>query len=488
MHTSSAVIDAETSPGVESEFQSELAQTLDELRRHHPQVRTGTARARAAKLMRLRARVLKQREAIVTALHADLRKPAAEADLAEVLTVATEARLAARQVARWMRPQKVQTPLMLVGAVSQIRYEPKGVVLIIAPWNYPFVLSLVPLIGAVAAGCSVVVKPSEHAPRSSRLIKELLAEVFDPREVVVIEGDADVAEELLHHRFDHIFFTGGTAIGKRVMQAAAAHLTPVTLELGGKSPTIVDETADLEQAAEAIAFGKWSNSGQICIAPDYVLVQARVHDAFVAALCRRIARSFGSDEEARARTPDYARMINARQFERVRQLFESAVEGNARVVIGGCFDAEERYVAPTVLIDVPSEAEIMSEEIFGPLLPVVRYETLDEAIALINGKPNPLALYIFSRDDQHIERTLAETTAGGTCVNDTLLHFAHPELPFGGVGLSGIGKGYHRYGFLAFSNERAVVHRRRASPAFRMLYPPYRRKTRRLIGWLQRFL
>ncbi len=464
----------------------EIARVFALQQAYRAELRHTTARERIAKLKRLRDTLLDRRQAIRDALYADFRKAPEEVDVTEIFTVKLEIDHSVMHLRRWMKPRKVRTPLTLLGTSSEVRYEPKGTALIISPWNYPVNLTLGPLVGALAAGCTAMIKPSEYTPHASQVMKELLAGLFEPREVALFEGDHTVAQELLRRPFDHIYFTGSPQIGKIVMKAAAEHLSSITLELGGKSPTIVDETADVKEAAMKIVFGKFTNKGQTCIAPDYVYVHESVHDAFVAALRDQIHAFYGEDAEARASSADYARIINDKHHRRLRMLYEEAIAHGARAVTGATHRPAERYIDPTVLTDVPVDARIMQEEIFGPVLPVLKFRALDEAIAAINEKPKPLALYIFSNDDDHIEDVLKNTSAGGTCVNDTLLHYLHPELPFGGVGSSGIGKGYGYYGFLAFTNERPVLRQRFKSGPFKYFYPPYGKRTQRLLDLMMK--
>ncbi|NBC18310.1 MAG: aldehyde dehydrogenase family protein [Bacteroidetes bacterium] len=454
---------------------------------YQPFIRRTTAPERVRKLQRLRAKLLERRQDLRDALHADFRKPPTEVDLTELMPVLLEIKHASKHLADWMQPKKVSTPVTLFGTSSEIRYEPKGVGLIISPWNYPINLTLGPLVGAIAAGCSAILKPSEHTPHATRLMKELLGELFDEREVAVFEGEVDVAQHLLDKPFHHIYFTGSPEVGKIVMRAAAEHLASVTLELGGKSPTIVDETADIDDAARKITYGKFANKGQTCIAPDYVYVHERVHDAFVEALQDNIHDFYGPDAEARASSKDYARIIHEKHHRRLEALYAEALEQGARSPVGQTQRSAPRFIDPTVLTDVPAEARIMQEEIFGPLLPVLPYQSLDDALDAINAKPRPLALYIFSEDEATIERVLNHTTAGGTSVNDTLLHYMHPELPFGGVNTSGIGKGYGYYGFLAFSNERPVLRQKLKRSPFQQFYPPYTKVTQKLVNLLVRY-
>jgi aldehyde dehydrogenase (NAD+) len=396
---------------------------------------------------------------------ADYRKPAAEVDLSEIYPVVSEARHARRHLKSWMKPKRVATRLALLGSQSHIAYEPKGTVLIISPWNFPFNLTLGPLISAIAAGNTAILKPSEMTPESTACMRRILGDLFDEDEVAVIEGDASVAEALLKKKFDHIFFTGSPAVGRIVMKAAAEHLTPVTLELGGKSPVIVDRTADLDEAAKKIAWGKFFNCGQVCIAPDYVLVDESVAAEFNEKL-RASIEALGSESRGI--------LVNDRHATRIRKLFDGAVARGAKVLIGGTF--QERAVEATVLTEVPPDTALMQEEIFGPLLPVMTYRTLDDAFAMIGAREKPLVLYVFSRDRNVARRILANTSAGGTALNHTMIHFYALDLPFGGVGQSGFGRSHGFAGFQEFSNARGVLDQRLKFSAIELLFPPYRGK------------
>jgi aldehyde dehydrogenase (NAD+) len=454
----------------------EIARVFALQQANRARVRHTSAAERIAKLKRLRDAIIAHRPALYQALLADFRKAPTETDLTEVMPVLVEIQHTIRHLKAWMHPAKVATPLLFAGTRGEIRYEPKGVVLIISPWNFPINLTLGPLIAAIAAGNCAILKPSEYTPHTSSELKALLAGVFPPEEVALFEGDHRVAQALLKHPFDHVFFTGSPQVGKLVMKAAAEHLASVTLELGGKSPVIVDETADVPAAAKKIAIGKFVNSGQICIAPDYLLVHERVHDALVAALVENVKAMYGATEAVRAATPDYARMIDARHQERVQRLYESALRGGAQAPLGGRARPDDCYIAPTLLTNVPPDSAIMQEEIFGPVLPILPFAALDEALGVINSKPKPLTIYIFSGDKANVERILQHTTAGTTLVNDTLVHFIDPELPFGGVNHSGIGKAHGHHGFLAFSNERPVLTQRLKKPPVQLLFPPYTKK------------
>ena len=456
-----------------------------EQRRRYRERPFTSAAERKRRLERLETAILSRREAIVAALTADFRKPVEETAYSELIVTLVELRHAKQKLAMWMRPQPVDTALSMFGSKSEIRYEPKGVVLIMAPWNYPFQLTIAPLVAAIAAGCRAIVRPSEKAPATRAVMAAIVAEAFAPDDVALVGGEIDVAQKLLQLPFDHFFFTGGTAVGKIVMKAAAEHLAGVTLELGGKSPCIVDAGADLDWAAKRIAFGKFYNGGQTCVAPDYALVHASVERHFVEKLGTAIAKMYGTTDAARQATPDFARIIDDGHFARVTGLIDDSVRAGATVEIGGGSDAAERYIAPTVLSNVDFDMPIMREEIFGPVLPVITYRTLDDALARINARPKPLALYVFSKKSAVADRVIDATSAGGTLVNDTILHFAHPNLPVGGVGESGVGNYHGVFGFKAFSHERAVMRQSKATLA-PMLAPPYSKKTRSMLAMLEK--
>lgn len=440
------------------------AVALDALRAAFAQGGTRSAEWRRRQLDGLRALVVDDEAEIFEALQHDFRKPAFESFMTEVSAARNEIDHARRHLKRWMRPQRVWTPLAAQPGSSRIVHEPKGVVLVIGPWNYPFYLLVVPLLGALAAGNCVALKPSELAPATSALLARRVPRYLDPDAVKVFEGDVEVASSLLEQRFDHIFFTGSTAVGRKVMMAAARHLTPVTLELGGKSPCIVAADADLDLAARRIAWGKFINAGQTCIAPDYVLADRQVADRLIEALKRTIRDFYG---DAPQHSPDFARIIDDRHFARLKALLD-----DGRIAIGGGHDAAQRYIEPTVLDHVSPESAVMRDEIFGPILPVLRIDGLDDAIRFVRERPKPLALYLFTNDAAVRERVVAGTSSGGVCINDTVMHLAVPGLPFGGVGDSGMGAYHGRFNFTTFSHARAVLSRSsRGDVAFR--YPPY---------------
>ena len=415
----------------------------------------------------------------------DFSKPQAEVDTSEILPVITELAHVRKNLKSWMKPKSVMPTMATFGTRSKIVTEPMGVTLVISPWNYPFNLTFVPMIWSIAAGNTVIIKPSEMTPAMSAVIVDIVSEVFRPEEVSVFEGDAGVASYLTSLPFDHIFFTGSPAVGKHVMAAAAKNLTSVTLELGGKSPVIVDESANLKKAAESITFGKFSNNGQTCIAPDYLYVHHSIKDALVAELSASITSLYG-EQSTMAENGDYCRVVNQPHYQRIKGLLDSAVANGANVLAGGASDDKQRFIAPTLIDNMSDDSAIMQEEIFGPVLPIITYTELDEVISYINSKPKPLALYVFSSDKKRTQKILQETSAGDTCVNTTVIHFMHHNLPFGGVNNSGIGKSGGYWGFKAFSHERSVLVDKFS--ATNMLYPPYTEKVQKLIKMTLRLL
>ncbi len=396
----------------------DFTHVFEEQRRRYRAAPYPMLEERKQKLDRLERALRKKRAELKIALKTDFGKSFDESEFTEIIVTLAELKQARLKLATWMKPAAVATPLSLFGSKAEIRYEPKGVALILSPSNYPVFLTLVPLIAALAAGNRVIVRPSEKAPATRDVIAAIIAEAFVPHDVACIGGDVDTAEALLTLPFDHIFFTGSTRVGKIVMRAAAEHLSSVTLELGGKSPAIVEADADIALAASRIAWGKFMNGGQTCIAPDYVLVHESVERAFIDKTSQSIAKMYGATDLARATTPDFCRMIDDLHFARIDGLLGASVRAGAIVEIGGQSDATQRYIAPTVLSHVDFEAPIMQDEIFGPVLPVVSYASLDEALARINSRPKPLALYAFTKSSPTVERILGGTSAGGTLIND----------------------------------------------------------------------
>lgn len=437
---------------------------VDSLRRSFDSGRTRPIAWRVEQLQSL-ARMLKERgDEIVEALRADVGKPALEGYSTEVGYTLGTIDHTLKHLRGWMAPQKVKTPLVTQPGTSHIHAEPLGVVLIIAPWNYPFQLSVGPLVGALAAGNCAVVKPSEVTPATATLLSRLLPEYLDESCVRVVEGGVPETTALLEQRFDHIFYTGNGTVGRIVMTAAAKHLTPVTLELGGKSPCIVGRDANLDVTARRIAWGKWSNAGQTCVAPDYVLAHREVHDALVDKLCRTVREFYGDDPQ---KSKDYGRVVNARHHRRLMGLVKSG-----EIAIGGEADENDRYIAPTILTGVDPSSPAMQEEIFGPILPVLKIGDTDEAIRFINARPKPLALYVFTESDAMARDVIARTSSGGVTVNHAWLHLAVHDLPFGGVGESGMGAYHGRMSFDTFSHKKAVL----TKPTLldpSIMYPPY---------------
>jgi aldehyde dehydrogenase (NAD+) len=448
-------------------------------------IATSSAAQRIERLTRLREAMRARRPELLEAIHGDFSKQAVEAEMTELFPVLEEVTLAIHHLKAWMKPRRVGTPLLLLGSRSEIRHEPKGVVLILAPWNYPFGLALSPVVAALAAGNTVMLRPSEKTPRTARFIRDLLSKVFPENEVAVLVGDRSVADALLELPFDHILFTGSPGVGRKVMAAAARHLTPVTLELGGKSPAFVDETADIEVAAERLAWAKFVNAGQTCLAPDYVLVHHSVAARLEVALRGAIERFYGADEETRLRSGDLASLVDSASAARLERAVKETVGRGARLVVGGRVDTAARRMSPTVLADVPEGSAIMAEEIFGPVLPLLTYRDLGEAIGRVQRGEKPLGLYVFSRSDRQVEEVLRTTTAGGTCVNNALLHYANPNLPFGGVGQSGMGNYHGRFGFDTFSHPRAVL-RQELWSSSKLLFPPYTSRVAAFVSLLRR--
>jgi len=417
-------------------------------------------------------------EKIYKSAAGDFGKPQAETDMAEIMPVLMELKHVRKNLKKWMKPVPVRATMMLFGTSSKIVKEPKGVTLVVSPWNYPFYLTFGPMISSIAAGNTVIIKPSEMTPNMSAIISEIVEKAFSPEEVCLFQGEADVASYLTNLPFDHIFFTGSPAVGKHVMAAAARNLTSVTLELGGKSPVIVDQSVDIKKAVKSIAWGKFVNNGQTCIAPDYLYVHESIKGEFVTEMLACVDKQYGLGNDAK-NNDDYCQVVNDSHYQRIRRLLTDAQAQGGKLITGGQTDDAGRFIAPTLIEGMSRNAAIMSEEIFGPLLPIITFTDLDEVISYVNSKPKPLALYIFSKDSRNIEKILTETSAGDSCINQTMMHVAHQNLPFGGVNNSGIGKSGGIWGFDAFSHGRSVLTDKFSSAS--MLHPPYTPKVRKLI-------
>jgi aldehyde dehydrogenase (NAD+) len=420
---------------------------------------------RRTQLHQLEEGLVAHEAALLSALHTDLRKSPQEAYATEIGLVLSEIRHALRHLPVWMKSRRRGAPLLAWPARGFIRPEPYGVTLIIGPWNYPLQLLLAPLVGAVAAGNCVVLKPSEFAPSTAAALAQLVNATFPEEYIAVIQGERDTAEGLLREKFDTIFFTGSTSVGRAVMAAAARHLTPVTLELGGKCPCLVCADAPLEVTARRIVWGKFMNAGQTCVAPDFVLVDRRNRVSLVEAMKRALHDFYGDDPR---QSPDYGRIVNRKHWDRL-----TACLGGGQVAHGGQHDAAGLYLAPTILTGVPANAPVMQEEIFGPILPVLEFAALDDALGLLRERPTPLALYLFTRDRATQERVLAGTRSGGVCLNDTVTHMIGKHLPFGGLGESGLGAYHGRASFDCFTHRRSVLRRSFAFDS-KLRYPPPR--------------
>jgi aldehyde dehydrogenase (NAD+) len=453
-----------------------VAALAERARAHFRTGATLPSAARIAALDRLEAVIRAHQADAYAALKSDLGKGEVEAHSAEVGFVLEELAHLRAGLEGWLKPKRVFAGLAALPGTASVVREPLGTALIIGPWNYPFQLAFAPLAGALAAGCNAVLKPSELAPATAALVERMLTEAFGSGGLVsVVQGGPEASTALLEEQWDVIFFTGSTRVGQVVAQAAAKHLTPTVLELGGKSPTLIDRTANLAVAAKRIAWGKFYNAGQTCIAPDYLLVEESVYAPFLEALKAAITSLYGADPKA---SPDYGRIINARHFERLSGLVKSGT-----VAVGGQSDAATRYLAPTLLTDVQLESTLMQEEIFGPLLPVLKVKDMGAAISFVRARPKPLALYIFSGDDAVVRQVLTQCSSGGACVNDVLFHISVPGAPFGGVGQSGSGA-YHGEASIDAFSHRKTVFQRSAGPDLPLRYPPYSSLQGRLFKFL----
>jgi aldehyde dehydrogenase (NAD+) len=435
-------------------------------------------RERKRKLKLLLATFLEMEGEAEAALYADMKKSATEAGITEIMGIKTEASFAIKNLRKWMKTRRVGAPLMVSFTRGWVRPEPKGTVLIISPWNYPILLVLNPLIAAVAAGNTAIIKPSEFTPASAAFVKKLIEKVFPENEVAVVLGDHEPAIELLKKPFNHIVFTGSPSVGKIVMEAASKHLAGVTLELGGKSPVVVDETANVSDAAWKLAFYKFTNAGQTCTAPDYVLCHKSKQEDLIAGLAANFKRFF--KKNGKHTTEDYCQIINQKHFDRVSGYIDSAVSRGASVVFGGRTDKESRFIEPTVLSNVSLESEVMTEEIFGPILPILPYENLDDVVSFINKRHRPLALYVFSSNKKNQDKLMSETCSGSFLINDCVINHANPHLPFGGINNSGIGSYHGKFGFDELSHHKAILKSTSLSP-FKLMLPPYTPLVKKLV-------
>lgn len=432
---------------------------------------------RRRQLKLLKMAIKKREKDILDALHADLHKHPVEAYSSEIGFLYVEIAYLLSNLKRWMRPEDVTSPFTMYPSKSRIHRVPLGLTLLIGPWNYPFQLIMAPLAGAIAGGNCAIVKPSELAPRTSAVITSLIKETFDPAYITAVEGDGSVViPDLMQHRFDHVFFTGSAAIGRKVMELAIPHLAPVTLELGGKSPVIVDDKVNIRVAAKRIVWGKFWNAGQTCIAPDYVLVHSSVKDELVAAMQKAIVKFFGKDPVS---SPDYARIINKKRFGVLNAYLQQG-----KVLHGAAVDENALFIAPTLLEDVSWDSPVMQEEIFGPVLPVLTFNSLEEAVRLVRQQPKPLSLYLFTKRSDTEKAVMEQLSFGGGCINNTLGHFTNPELPFGGIGQSGMGQYHGKYSFTTFTHPKSIM-KTGTWIDVAIKYPPFRNKLK-LIRWLMK--
>ncbi|RLE26339.1 MAG: aldehyde dehydrogenase family protein [Actinobacteria bacterium] len=431
--------------------------------------------SRVAQLRQLRLMLVEKEDLLIDALVADLSKPRIEAYMTEIAFTINEIDHTLKNLDSWTKSEKVKVPITFKPATAKIHPQPLGTVCIIAPWNYPVQLLLAPLVAALAAGNTAVLKPSEVAPATAELIAEILPEYISQRTVAIVTGSVDETTALLEERFDHIFYTGNGTVARIVMAAAAKNLTPVTLELGGKSPAIVAADANIKVTARRIAWGKFVNAGQTCVAPDYVLVEDGAEQELLAALGSAVTEFFGEDPQS---SPDFTRIVNERHHDRLTGLLDGG--GYEATVTGGTADRSDRYIAPTVLAGVKPDAPLMGEEIFGPILPVLNVASIDEAIGFVNDREKPLALYAFSTSDAVLSRIVDRTSAGGVTLNHALLHLAIPDQPFGGVGESGMGSYHGKMGFDVFSHRKPVLSKPlRPDPS--IMYAPYTKMKKKLI-------
>jgi aldehyde dehydrogenase (NAD+) len=454
----------------------EILRILDEHKKFFETGKTKNIEFRIQQLIKLKKSIQANEESIIAAMYQDLHKSRYETFTTEIGVIYPDIGLITKNLKKWAKPHRVPTPLVFFGAQSYVYHEPYGTALIIGPFNYPVNLVFEPLIGAIAAGNCAVIKPAQMTPDVSKIIAKIIRECFEENYIHVIEGDREATAALINAPFDYIFFTGSVNTGKTVMAAAARNLVPVTLELGGKSPCIVDETADIDLAAQKIVWGKFSNAGQTCVAPDYVFVHQKVKQQLLDNIKKYILRFYGANPKE---SKDYGRIVNQKHTERLALLID-----REKVVIGGDFDIGNSYIAPTVLDRVGWDDAVMADEIFGPVLPILEFENLDEAIKQINRKPKPLALYLFTTSKEVEIKVIANVSYGGGCINDTILHLANPHLPFGGVGDSGIGAYHGKSSFETFSHTKSIL-KRKANLFGDMIYPP---SDNRKLSLVRRFL
>lgn len=440
-----------------------------------------TASERIVLLKKLKVAILENEPMLIKALEDDFKKCAFETQVTEVFATLFELNHTIKKLNKWTKDKAVGRSLLFFNVKAYLHYEPKGQVLIITPWNYPFQLPMSHLIGAIAAGNTVMLKLSEYAPHCNAIVKKIIQSVFPTKHVAVIEGAVAETTALLELKFDHIHFTGSPTVGKVVMKAASKHLADLTLELGGKSPVFIDKDVNINQVVRNIIWAKFVNAGQTCIAPDYILLDRKLEKEVEASFRKQLKIAFGESPQHAA---DLARIIHSNQFERLQRGLQE-IKNTATIIAGGQTDFTDRYIAPTVLKNVPTDAQLMQEEIFGPILPLVYYDRVEEALAFVASKEKPLALYIFSKNKNYVQQVIKHTNAGGTCVNDALIHIMHPNLPFGGVNNSGIGQSFGWHGFKSFSHERAIADAK-LKPSSSLFWFPYTEKSKKTLHFLRK--
>jgi aldehyde dehydrogenase (NAD+) len=450
-------------------------------------LRTAPINERKVRLKALKNWIINNKDKIRAAVHSDLKKPDTDIDITEIYMVTSEINHALKNLNKWSRAKYVSPGMTYLGTSARVKPEPKGTCLIIAPWNFPFNLLCNPLVSCIAAGNTAILKPSEHTPATSALVKEMMTELFDAEVVTVIEGAVSETTDLLSLPFDHIFFTGSTQVGKIVMAAAAKNLSSITLELGGKSPVIIDETAQADDAARKIVWGRYSNNGQTCIAPDYIFIHQKVKDRFLASAKKYVLQLFDNDNVGMKNSEGYSRIIHEKHAERLVGLLDEATSHGAKIEFGGEHDTKEKFISPTLLSNIDVTDRIWKEEIFGPIMPMKEYENIDEVIDHINQNDKPLALYLFTRNAKLKKKIATNTSSGSLVINDVVVQYGHPNLPFGGVNHSGMGKSHGRYGFMTFSNEKPILKQRIGLTNALVFYPPFNGIQKWIVSFLIKY-
>jgi aldehyde dehydrogenase (NAD+) len=455
-----------------------LESTFNSILENHPKIKNTTSKERIIKLRKLKKNIFLYRDKIKKALFKDFKKSSSDVDLTEIFPVTSEIKHNIRHLSKWMKDEIVPTPLTLLGSKSYIKYEPKGIILIMTPWNFPINLTFVSIINAISAGNSIIIKPSEISKNTSIVIKKIVANTFDKNEIKVILGGPKTAQKLLKLKFNHILFIGSPSIGKIVMQEAAKNLASVTLELGGKSPTIIDEKCNINKAAKRIAWSKFLNNGQVCIAPDYLFVHNKIKEKFIKQLILSIKDLYSNDP---IKSDDYCRIVNKKHFNRLINLLEDAKQLGSNIIYGGNINEKENFIEPTLLDNISEKSKMYKEEIFGPLFPIFNFNKIEEVIKFINKNEKPLALYIFSKNNNNIKTIINNTSSGGVCINHSTLHYSNNNLPFGGINNSGTGRCHGIYGFHELSNKKSILKQVLPSSPTDFLFPPYNNFKNKLI-------